>query len=554
MATQDAPLTTPNVTIKAGRQPASGLQYIFSDDFSSGNKLKTENGFQWTQHFMASVFPSTDNPKNGTHSLKVVYPASDDWTEQGFSLGGMYTRVVLQYDLYIPDGTESWGGAAWNNVEESSGNNNKIIRFHPIGSAPEPMGASYWPSTLADPANPVGDSDMRLLWSNIGTNTISYKSAYKRYVSDAERGVWTHWKWDVKFPSRQFATDAESDGWLKLYKNGALFLESSMNNYESDVIGEDNYFNHGIGEGYLFGWLNNPFQETTITFIDNFRVEGTPKESTPSGGIVTDGFESGDLSSPGYANFNWEFMRATSLVTMSAAGNPTVIYTDTGPANNELTGDTRDWTAQTGENSMRFRYSASNDWHAEQDFEFTAAPATDMWMSFDLRVPTNFNHGEFRTGLSGNNKLFRMYQGAYGTNPSAFIGMEFRPNGSGGSVWYAMAASAPGGIGPVSANEPFITSPSDQGRWMRIWVHCRLNSSPGVPDAILEGWRAWIDAGTVGTPVKHFNVTGLDLPVNTDGGPAGLAHGYLMGYANSAYAEDTEFLMDNVVIGTEALL
>jgi hypothetical protein len=267
------------------------------------------------------------------------------------------------------------------------------------------------------------------------------------------------------------------------------------------------------------------------------------------GSILTDGFESADLSSPEYLGFTWGVVNSTSIVTMSAAGNPTVVYNGNS-INNELVGDSRDWTARTGSFSLRFRYAGGvGDSWAEQRYSFTPAQR-EIWKSFWVRVPVNYTH---RQASPENNKLFFMWMDGYSTaGDGSSVGMEMRPTAEGGSTWYCkIGAGRFANVGgDLGGYQPFISVPSDRGRWMNIVTRVVTESTQDAGDGSMEVWRKW-DGDAEYT--KPFNLTGYVIRV-PPAGPAGFAAGYLMGYSNSGYAADTEWLIDDVAFATESLL
>jgi hypothetical protein len=281
-----------------------------------------------------------------------------------------------------------------------------------------------------------------------------------------------------------------------------------------------------------------------------------PDLSLPAGNIVSDGFESGDLSAAGYPDFDWTEMRFTSLVTMSPSGNPTVIYNGSS-IYNELVGDPRDWTALNGENSMRFAFNEGTDTNvfAEQRWRLVGRSEKTLWMRFAMRVPLNYIHenvpdiyGESYSPTP-NNKLFFIWMDSY-TGTGAKVGMEFRPDGAGGSNFYLKTIGV--GNGGDRGSVPFITYPDDQGRHMYLAVKVVTESTPGASDGSVEVWRKWAESGSVWQKTHELLGEPFNLP--TDGSFPGWSFGYLMGADNSGYAEQTEFLIDDFNLSTASLL
>lgn len=251
--------------------------------------------------------------------------------------------------------------------------------------------------------------------------------------------------------------------------------------------------------------------------------------------IVSDSFESGDMSAPGYNGFSWSQNDRTSIVSSDG-----VLWSNGPKSIDKPSG--RDWEPYRGENSLRFRYPSGSNM-AEQQFSMEEGHP-ELWMSFWLKVPINFHH------TSGNQKLFRLWMDAYEGEGSK-VGMEFRPNGNGGSNFYLKLSDGNySAVGGDTGTTEFIETPRDLGRWMHIVFRVSSETAPGASDGIVEVWRSWADQTEY--EKTHF-LENQKIMVPSDG-PKGFKHGYLMGWANGAYSKDTEFLIDNFTLSTESIL
>jgi hypothetical protein len=268
---------------------------------------------------------------------------------------------------------------------------------------------------------------------------------------------------------------------------------------------------------------------------------------TAGGGlIVLDGFESGDSTAPGYPVFSWN--QPIKIVSMSPQGNPLIVL-DGATVNQELVGDPRNWTAKTGSNSQWFKYAAGQS-SDEKRYALTQAyPA--IWKSFWWRVPENYTHPG--TEITANQKFFVMWQDAYeGLGDGSSCGMELRKEPDGGSYLYCkISAGGFTGFGPDLAKyRNFIQIPQDQGRWMKIVVNLATETSLGASDGVFKVWRKWQNESSY--TLTH-NLVGQAIKK----GPAsalGFKNGYLMGWANVAYAAQTDFLLDDFTLSTNSLL
>jgi len=96
--------------------------------------------------------------------------------------------------------------------------------------------------------------------------------------------------------------------------------------------------------------------------------------------LVSDSFESGDMSTTSAAGFRWSDTKTTSVVTAD-----TEVFV-TSPVNHPAPKTSR-WEAKTGDHALMLRYDAGRSW-TEQKFHLREAQP-EIWMSFWLRVPTN---------------------------------------------------------------------------------------------------------------------------------------------------------------------
>tara|TARA_R110002074_G_scaffold383969_1_gene564423 strand:+ start:21976 stop:22866 length:891 start_codon:yes stop_codon:yes gene_type:complete len=256
--------------------------------------------------------------------------------------------------------------------------------------------------------------------------------------------------------------------------------------------------------------------------------------------IVSDSFESGNLSTTSAYGFRWSDTKTTSVVTAD-----TEVFV-TSPVNRPAP-ETSQWEAKTGNYAMMLRYNVGKSW-TEQRFSFSE-PQPDIWMSFWLRVPTNFTH-PVKGGAGDNQKLFFLWMDGYSTKgEGSSVGMEFRGNGRGGSYFYGKVS--PGGNKGTAGDRgraPFIDVPGDRGKWMHLVVHVASESSAGANDGLMEVWRKWED------DAKYIKTQDLkNQPIRLSSSVKGFSQGYLMGWANAVYPVETEFLLDDFNLSSTPL-
>lgn len=262
--------------------------------------------------------------------------------------------------------------------------------------------------------------------------------------------------------------------------------------------------------------------------------------------IVSESFESGDLSASHSSGFNWSGTNKTSLVKRDANAGDTIIYAHN-RATEEVVGFDREWQAIDGDVSMRFNYPAG-EYQSEQRFSLEDAH-TDLWIRFWLKVPINFKHS---SNSPTNNKLFALWMDGYsskGDGPTAF--WTFWHDGSGGSTLaYHYARGGYTVANAAKEQTSFIRYPEDQGRWMQIVMRVKAASSSSANDGIMQFYRRWADESSF--TLFHDHRSADIAPPS--GGPFGWKAGYFMGWSNPGYAQDTEWLLDDLVISRSSLL
>jgi hypothetical protein len=257
--------------------------------------------------------------------------------------------------------------------------------------------------------------------------------------------------------------------------------------------------------------------------------------------LMSDGFESGDMSATNCGGFRWAPNNRTSVVTM--APGPKVVWHN-GPR--ESPGpEGADWTAKHGQYLLRFHYPAGEAW-SEQRFTLGGA-YPEIWIRFWLRVPENFVHG---SGRPSNNKFFALWMDGYsqhGTGPT--IVWNFWRQDDGNS-YFTFSLSNVERRGHHGRADDFLVSPRDQGRWMQIVLYAKMSSSPEAPDGAARIWRRWENEDAL-TLISESVGNRFHPPKD---GPQGWAAGYILGWANAAYAQDTEWLLDGFTVSEKSLL
>ena len=271
-------------------------------------------------------------------------------------------------------------------------------------------------------------------------------------------------------------------------------------------------------------------------------AQADTKPPTGTEATFFDGFESADMSATSRQGFKWGGNNRTSIVTM--APGPKVVWSN---GRRDAEGpEGADWTAHEGKHALRFHYPAGQAW-AEQRFDLGNA-YPEVWIRYWLRVPTNFVHG---AGDPSNHKFFALWMDGYsqhGKGPT--IVWNFWRQADGNSRFSFSLSNVPDPRGHHGLADDFIVSPRDQGRWMQIVLCAKMSSSPQASDGEARIWRRWQDEKAF-TLVSETAGRAFHAPKE---GPQGWAAGYLLGWANAAYARDTEWLLDGFTVSDKSLL
>ena len=257
--------------------------------------------------------------------------------------------------------------------------------------------------------------------------------------------------------------------------------------------------------------------------------------------LIVESFESGDMSATNEAGFDWGTNNRTSVVTADA-----VVYNN--GEINVAKPSGRDWNPKHGEHSLRFRYPAGG-YMAEQRFDLGSA-YEELWMQYWVKVPINYYHGQTSPT---NHKFLAIWMDGYSQKgQGSTVVWEFWGNPDGSS---RLAVSFNGGDAGVSEghqqHHDFI-SPADQGRWMEITIHLKASSDNSTPDGVIEMWRRWENEPS--SERTQFHKRTDVLLSKPSSGAQGWKAGYFMGWANSPYSKDTEWLIDYITISEAPLL
>lgn len=265
-----------------------------------------------------------------------------------------------------------------------------------------------------------------------------------------------------------------------------------------------------------------------------------PFSACLAGVFVTDGFESGNLSHS-ENGFKWGSSTKASVSTEKP---------------------------KSGKYSLRVAYPAvpnGKDSWAEQRFHLGGF-YPELWIKYDLYVPTNYYHRNQQSEGYGsdNNKGYAfIWAGSYEDitkREGPMLGPGFWPNGDGSSRVIMWASASVNGVkllnthwfdDPNGKNHNAITL-ADRGHWMNIVIHAKY-ASQSNDDGVYELWKTDYNGSVTKLIDIHNGPWYATQPLTTT--PArGFAEGYLLGWSNSGFDNDTVFYIDNFEVSNTSLL
>ena len=286
----------------------------------------------------------------------------------------------------------------------------------------------------------------------------------------------------------------------------------------------------------------------TSSVSRTFSVAGatsSPPSSLPPIGFVTDTFESGDFSY-NETGFRWTSSRRISIVRDDGC----VVFNGNYIMNcGHVASQWENGPGIDGRHAMRFRYPAGVEF-SEHRFSI-GQELQEVWFGYWLRVPINFYHPQ---DGPGNQKFFALWMDDYEFHgQGSTVTFQFRRQGTEGDSRVSNYVIRPEGFEGRSGSSRHtgemggetLWTIADRGRWMHVVIRVKAATSAGASDGVVQQWRRWEDESDY---VQLFSRTDMDNH------GSGWRSGYVMGWANSPYAQDTEFLIDDFTISTQSLL
>ena len=224
---------------------------------------------------------------------------------------------------------------------------------------------------------------------------------------------------------------------------------------------------------------------------------------------------------------------------------------------------------ETGSYSLQFDFAGvpdGSDDTAEQPFAL-GGKYPEMWVKYDIFFPTNYFHRDSTTVATNHKSFLYLWEGNYQTPSGPGMGPAFWPDSaitgtaatgqsiSSFAVWGVPGINPTNGgseihFGPWNypqywANQGYTVRTQDLGKWMQVILHFKYASSANN-DGVAQIWLQ-----TAGESRRQvLNITNGPWYV---AGQVGFDQGYLLGWANDGFAQDTKIYIDNIEFSTDPI-
>ncbi len=283
----------------------------------------------------------------------------------------------------------------------------------------------------------------------------------------------------------------------------------------------------------------NTFYNALLFACMLFAVQATASAQI----IFQDDFESGDLSR-----------------TQNGAGWDSGAYTSVSSAN-----------PRTGSYSLEFNFAGvpdGQDSWAEQRFNL-GGNYPEVWVKYDLFIPSNY-YQRNQGGSSSNNKLFvHLWTdttngvASYGGTDGIAGGFEVWSSGDGfGNVSFHPIRPEMGHIMDVKRNTRGIEA-ADLGNWIEIVIQVRAGTTGSTAFAQGGAVNVWKTSANGTTRLIYsleptsVNLDAWQQTISFLSSPDGRNYfnrGYLLGWANSGFLQNTRLYIDNVIFADTPLI
>ncbi|WP_394168167.1 heparin lyase I family protein [Saccharospirillum alexandrii] len=253
----------------------------YVEDFEGG--LGSSNFFKWGSEAYTDI--SSDKAYSGNESLRFRFMGDTDlnedaWAEKRFELDRIYSELWIRYKLWVPenyfhrngDGPDNNKGLIMLWSDDYSGISHTSLHF----TRPRDINSS------GESASNPGGSALYGTWKPNSGVAFNFFNPYdlsddspsmdemSMGILSSDRGRWIDWVIHAKVSDlhiEQNDIDGPGNGKLQVWKDGELIYNVTDATNYTEVDGMN-----GWDQGYILGWANSGFDETTYMHVDDFMI------------------------------------------------------------------------------------------------------------------------------------------------------------------------------------------------------------------------------------------------------------------------------------------
>lgn len=168
----------------------------------------------------------------------------------------------------------------------------------------------------------------------------------------------------------------------------------------------------------------------------------------------------------------------------------------------------------------------------------------ELWVRYKLYVPKNYYHRN-SPGSDNNKGYFMFWSGTYNNGSNVLVASSWWRDGNGGTKlmgqWKTNTEMSRHHEEKIYSGQA-IDINTDLGKWQDVVIRVKIADFAQKSNGALQIWK---NKELINS---HLNIENY----SRDGIKNGIDQGYLLGWSNSGFNEETVFFVDDFKIGTKA--
>lgn len=179
----------------------------------------------------------------------------------------------------------------------------------------------------------------------------------------------------------------------------------------------------------------------------------------------------------------------------------------------------------------------------------------EVFFKYRMWVPANYFH-RTQTDSNNNKGFLYLWNGAYSGGSGPGMGPNFFTGNGGPGAEAGLGESRQkcyifngGGFDKYyedTGQQAMAIEDEDKGMWLEILTHAKYATAANN-NGIYRNWKRRWDGSAWGAWIQMLNLQSMDSYV---AGAPGFDHLRILGYANSGFAEETKFFVDDPIFST----